>query len=259
MNLLLLSLLSVGLFATTTKSSSSSSSGEELQQRDTFEVMERLLSQTDPVNCTNDTLADANFIHIDVSISAYKKPRELWCFSDHMDAMEDIIQEEIHAQGMSGNITDDSSNPVVFDAVVCSDYTGGSIINRRLAAGGKEGLRGAGRSSSTSNERQRQLQYGWPFNTGAGGGCYSCSRENCDDDTGRWRSRCGRRRELFGAELPSEASFAEVKEVIEEHLEATIHTSLRSPRVECFQNLTDNQLFVTVNVTAVTLMELGCS
>ena len=48
----------------------------------------------------------------------------------------------------------------------------------------KDTLKSAVLNTVSKLETSGGSVYGWPFSTGSGGGCYSCSQENCDDDTG---------------------------------------------------------------------------
>eukprot|EP00542_Grammatophora_oceanica_P017952 CAMPEP_0194046046 /NCGR_PEP_ID=MMETSP0009_2-20130614/19151_1 /TAXON_ID=210454 /ORGANISM="Grammatophora oceanica, Strain CCMP 410" /LENGTH=235 /DNA_ID=CAMNT_0038691165 /DNA_START=56 /DNA_END=763 /DNA_ORIENTATION=- len=215
------------------------------KEGDEFEVIERILTQSS--DCQSDYGPQTELIHMDVQVWTMKTPRELWCLVPDMDEIETVIQDKIHAEGLSGGIRDDLDNPVQFDAVVCKEQTAYTIVNRKLG-----GLRGEGSSGA-----QRQLQFGWPFNTGAGGGCYSCARENCDDDTNS-DSGCRRRRELWDASEASEESFRKAKRAIEDRLVASIQGGIKQ-RVQCMQTVPTSSIHVSVDVRAVPLEEWGCS
>uniref|UniRef100_A0A7S1YMP6 Uncharacterized protein n=1 Tax=Grammatophora oceanica TaxID=210454 RepID=A0A7S1YMP6_9STRA len=255
--ILLLCIAMSGWSAMASNASVSHEHEQEQEDSDPMAVMERVLaagSQGD--DCPIGSSLNADFIHIDVDISATESPRQLLCLDQDFKKMNKIIHDEIKSQGKSGAIKT-KTGAVVFDAELCPSSKSQpqiyDIFDRRK-------LRGAAAQDEEEAEGRRVLQYGWPYNTGAGGGCYSCAKENCDDDTSRGRtSGCRRRRELFSMVVTADdvQNFWPVKKAIQNALRKSLKQDIWKG-VECFSTLKKTDLTVVVKVEPVSVRDF-CS
>eukprot|EP00542_Grammatophora_oceanica_P019068 CAMPEP_0194047488 /NCGR_PEP_ID=MMETSP0009_2-20130614/24997_1 /TAXON_ID=210454 /ORGANISM="Grammatophora oceanica, Strain CCMP 410" /LENGTH=232 /DNA_ID=CAMNT_0038693135 /DNA_START=114 /DNA_END=812 /DNA_ORIENTATION=+ len=229
--------------------------GSEADYNDPISVMERVLVAGSESDCPFGSSLNADFIHIDVDVSASQSPSDLSCSDKDFKQIRKGIEQEMRSIGLSGKVKAESG-PVLFDTAMCPDPSNVFLDRRRSLRGGELG------KEDEEARSLRGLQYGWPYNTGSGGGCYSCAKENCDDDTsGSQQEDCRRsRRELFPATITEEdeQQFWPVQEAIQDALTIQITPKNLNSRVGCFKNLSENDVTVDVRVKLVTVGEF-CS